>query len=464
MAVVLAESVAITKSRLAKGFNGDNLNLNGKVISIEEADAGFKAAGKVKPPYIAVLSSGNQKGFASGAAVAFNDYVKDINLNKYNAEAVISRYFDDMQAVVEKCNIDGGRLSIGIICVYDDCIIAAKTGENHLLRFSEGELFEIALSDDEAGRGYQFIDVISDGDMFALIGEEASVNLDYDGIVNVFDAEGDLKTKIKDFYKLLSVSAKGKDCSVVLVKLQCDSERTYAAAPLVVADGNEDVPVSPEKFSAEPPVNMEELRKANDFVPDEDMPETGKKAGWSKKKLLQFIPIAVLVVILAITAALYLATRRPEPTGPSSEGESGSSQQDDNNLADIFNEKTTASDETYTGDFNGSNGMQDVEDLENGGNVDRPDSGNNNNNNNNSTPEPEEPTEENTTKQEEPTEENTTDAGETTTDGASTGETTTDSGENDTTDESTTAAEADTTEASGGEDSGEAEPAGDLAE
>ena len=139
MAVVLAESVAITKSRLAKGFNGDNLNLNGKVISVQEADAGFKAAGRVKPPYIAVLASGNQKGFASGAAIAFNDYVKDINLSKYNAEAVIGRYFDDMQAVVEKCNIDGGKLSIAILCVYDDCIIAAKTGENHLLRFSEGE-------------------------------------------------------------------------------------------------------------------------------------------------------------------------------------------------------------------------------------------------------------------------------------------------------------------------------------
>lgn len=450
MAVVLAESVAITKSRLAKGFNGDNLNLNGKVISIEEADAGFKAAGKVKPPYIAVLSSGNQKGFASGAAVAFNDYVKDINLNKYNAEAVISRYFDDMQTVVEKCNIEGGRLSIGIICVYDDCIIAAKTGENHLLRFSEGELFEIALSDDEAGRGFQFIDVISDGDMFALIGEEASAELDYDAIVNAFDSEGDLKEKIKDFYKLLSASARGKDCSVVLVKLHCDSERTYAAAPLVSNDAeNADIPVSPDKFAAEPPVNNEELRKANDYVSDDDMPATGKNAVWSKKKLLQFIPIAVLVVILAITAALFLATRRPQPTGPSSEGESGTTQS--GSLDSIFNENMTSSDEKYTGDFNGSNGMQDVEDLENGGSVDRP-------GNENTDPEPEEPTEGNTTQQEKPTEENTTDSSEETTTGDSSEETTADSGETDTTAETTTA-EADTTEASGGENS--EEPAGE---
>ena len=70
MAVIQVESVAITKSRLAKGFNGDNFNLNGKVITAEEADAGFKAAGSVKPPYVAVMVSGNQKGFAAGAAAA----------------------------------------------------------------------------------------------------------------------------------------------------------------------------------------------------------------------------------------------------------------------------------------------------------------------------------------------------------------------------------------------------------
>ena len=150
MSIVRAESVAITKSRLAKGFNGDNLNLNGKVVSLQEADAGFKAAGNVKTPYVAVVASGNQKGYASGAAVAFNDYVKDIHLNKYNAEAVVSRYFDDMQTVVEKCDIEGSKLSIAIVCVYDDCVIAAKSGDCHILRFSEGELFEIALSDDEA--------------------------------------------------------------------------------------------------------------------------------------------------------------------------------------------------------------------------------------------------------------------------------------------------------------------------
>lgn len=361
MAVILAESVAITKSRLAKGFNGDNLNLNGKIISAEEADIGFKAAGSVKPPYIAVVASGNQKGFAAGAVAAFNDYVKDINLNKYNAEAVIGRFFDDMQAVVEKCGVENGRLSIGIVCAYDDCVVAAKSGDCHLLRFSEGELFEIALSDDEGARGYQFIDMIADGDMFALIGEEASAELDYDGIVNTFDSDADLKTMVKDFYKLLSVNARGKDCTVVLMKLKCDEERTYAAAPLMAADDTsiDDIP-GDEGFDAQPPVDTAELREASGYVSDEEAPETGKSPVSAKKKVLGFIPIAVLVIILAVAAALYLSTR---PGNPLDEGSSGSDVDNQAVINDAF---------TMDGDFNGSNGMQSVEDTEFGGDVDVP--------------------------------------------------------------------------------------------
>lgn len=346
MAVIQVESVAITKSRLAKGFNGDNLNLNGKVISSQEADAGFKAAGNVKPPYVAVLASGNQKGFAAGAAAAFNDYVKDVNINKHNAEAVINRFFDDMDSVVEKCSIDGARLSIGIVCAYDDCVVAAKTGNCHLLRFSEGELFEIALSDDDGGRGFQFVDVIADGDVFALIGEESATDLDYDGIVNVFDQGNELKLAVRDIFKLLSTSARGKDCSVVLMKLNCDSERTYAVLP--VADNSDAafdsaLSESPEDFV---------VSDDEEFFADEVPEEKTKKS--SKKKILGLIPVVILVILLAVAAGLYFATQ----TEKNNKGEEGSSS------PDII---VNAPEEDSTADFNGSNGMQTVEDNGPGG-------------------------------------------------------------------------------------------------
>lgn len=370
MAVILAESVAITKSRLAKGFNGDNLNLNGKVITAEEADKGFKAAGSVKPPYISVIASGNQKGFSAGAANAFNDYVKDINFNKYNSEAVFNRFFDDMDAVVEKCGIENGRLSMGIVCAYDDCVVAAKTGGCHLLRFSEGELFEIALSEDENGRGFQFVDCVADGDIFALIGEEVSQNLDYDAIVNVFDSGNELKVMVRDFFKLLASNG-GKDCSVILVKLKSDTERTYAAVPDVsftddIVDDSEDIPSEPSEFDVQPAIDETELKENEDEVSDEEIPETGKSPS-AKKKILGFIPVAVLVIILAVTTALYFSTH------PRSNKTNEDDSQVNQAVINVEN-KTNEGD-----DFNGSNGMQEMEDTEHGGNVaGMPDDNNNN--------------------------------------------------------------------------------------
>ena len=233
MSVIFTESVAITKSGLIKGFNGDNMNLNSKVLTPQEADNGFKAAGRIKPPYYAVLTSGNQQGMAEGAASAFNDYIRKININKENALEIINRYFDDMQTVAENCGMEDGNLSVGIVCVYEDCVIAAKTGNCHLLRYSSGELFEIALPDNDASAsGFHLIDSVTEGDMFALIGAECSEDINYSGIINEFNSDSDLKSKVKALYRILSENAEDKDCSVILIKIETDEEKAVVPAPV----------------------------------------------------------------------------------------------------------------------------------------------------------------------------------------------------------------------------------------
>lgn len=363
MAVILTESVAITKSRLTKGFNGDNLNLNGRTISAEDADKGFKAAGAVKPPYISVMASGNQKGFAAGAAAAFNDYIKEINLNKYNARSIFEKYFSDMDAVIEKCSIEDSRLSLGIVCTYNDCVIAAKTGNCHILRYSDGELFEIALSDSEEAFGFQFIDGLADGDMFALIGEECSRDLDYDKIVTTFDSGTDLKIMIRDFFNIIASKSRGLDCSVILMRLKCDCERTFANipehadnAPRVEGDEAAVYDSVPDNFAVQPPIDADELSEQEDVVSDNEAPKNGKSPS-AGKKIASFIPIAILVIILAAAAALYIATRKPLDPVESESTSDGPVQQ-----------ISLKEEDTSEGEFNGSNGMQTVEDTEYNGN------------------------------------------------------------------------------------------------
>lgn len=287
MSIILAESVAVAKSKLTKGFNGDSLNLDGRVVSVDGADKGFKAAGNVKPPYSAVISSSNQKGFANGAVTAFNDYAKNIYDNINSAQQLFNSYFDDMAAVAEKCRIDGSTLSVGAVTVCENCVVAAKTGKSHLLRFSDGDLFEIAISEEGGGRGYQLIDTVFDGDIFALISDEAAENLDYDGIVNIFNSGKDLKSMVSDFFTLLPVD-EGKDCAVVLIRLKVNDTPVPVAVPVVDVEQEAD----------------------DEDIDDSQLEDytTQSLNRLGKKKLLGLIPIVALVIILAIVIGYYVAS------------------------------------------------------------------------------------------------------------------------------------------------------------
>ncbi len=374
MAIIKIESVVITNSRLAKGFNGDSFNLNGKALSVQNADAGFKAAGDVKPPFYAVIASCNRKGFASGAVTAFNDYVDAIADDRFKFDVAVEKYFNDMDAVIEKCGIPKTHLSIAILYVAEDCVLAARSGGCHILRFSEGELFETALPDDETKRGFQLIDSVTNGDTFALTGEDCSDDLDYDGIVASFDSGGDLKNMIKDQFSAVNKNARGRDCSLALIKIHSDTRRTFAAIAQESEKPKEKEPLEDSDFVAEPPINENELVQNDEKVSDSESPKNGKKS--VKKKLLSIIPIAILVIILAVAAALYLSSH---PLNIFNR-EDGSE-----------NDASTTSAETVSndGDFNGSFGMETVgdeggdrEDEEAGDDI-TPDNNENNDDNNN---------------------------------------------------------------------------------
>lgn len=344
MAIILTKSAAITKSKLKNGFNGDNFNLNGRVVPSDEADRGYKAAGDVKPPFTALLASGSSQGFATGAVAAFNDYRADINKNRYDAQPVFDRYFNDMASVVEKCNIPSASLSLSGVCIFDDCVLAARSGGCHILRFSQGELYEIALAEDENARGFQVVDVVYNGDIFVIVNQEASADLDYDAIVNILDSGNDVKIMIKDLYKSLSSHSKN-DCSAIVIKVESDTEETHSAMPIITHKKE----ASDDEFHYADPVDAPVDDNQETEIEAEDDLAAGKNNS-AKKSFLKTIPIILLVIILAVAAALYFATRPKKPN------------YEDTTEPVLVTVEVEVEESESEMDLNGSNGMQDVED------------------------------------------------------------------------------------------------------
>ena len=99
MSVVSIETAAISKSRLTKGFNGDSINLNRRISSIDEMNSGYRAAGTVNPPCVCAVVSSVIKGVSAGAVTAFDDYSHRIYTQRTNAYDAFKKYADDMTSV-----------------------------------------------------------------------------------------------------------------------------------------------------------------------------------------------------------------------------------------------------------------------------------------------------------------------------------------------------------------------------
>ena len=69
----IIKTAAVTQKGANGEFNSDNLNLNGRVLSIENANNGFKGAGSMRAPFVVAFASSPYNGFAGAALTALCD-------------------------------------------------------------------------------------------------------------------------------------------------------------------------------------------------------------------------------------------------------------------------------------------------------------------------------------------------------------------------------------------------------
>ena len=301
MAIIRTEAVAVTRSALTKGYNGDSINLNGNVVSAEHADApkGFKTYGSTEPPFRCAVGSSNKSAFALGAVTAFNDYRDDMLSG--NADG----FLNDMKTVTGRC--EGAQLSLASLCAVPDGVYVSRMGDCHVLRFSDGELFEIALPGDN-GSGFQLVDDVRDGDMFALLSADCSKDLRYEDIVALFDSDRDLKTLLRDLYRITASDNREADKTVVLVKIVCDEEPVAVTPPVIPAAG-----ADAGVFEPEPPVEETELEPALEDLTTE-VPDVSREK--TRHPIFRALPIAVFVILVGVAAGIFFATHSDKVLKP----------------------------------------------------------------------------------------------------------------------------------------------------
>ncbi|MCR5783942.1 MAG: hypothetical protein K6G90_14545 [Clostridia bacterium] len=308
MAIISVETVAFTKSALKKGFNGDNINIKGHAIPQAKADSGYQAKGTMDIPCRALVASSENK-CAYDAAEAFRDYFHNIDNARGDAQAAVEEYISDMDTVMSK--MANAELSLGLVCVYDNRVIIGKSRDCHVMRFTGGELFETALTG-RGGTGYQMITNAEDGDVFILLGAQASSIVDYDAVARILDENESLPSMIKPLYESFSAADKTADCTIVLMKIKTDGK---AAAPSgeplrIFAAGAAAPAGAAGDFGFAPAISSDEVDGMRRPVLDdygEPVPEVRKPS--LGKRILTVLPIALVVILVGGAIGLYMATK-----------------------------------------------------------------------------------------------------------------------------------------------------------
>ena len=327
MSVVSIETAAISKSRLTKGFNGDSINLNRRISSIDEMNSGYRAAGTVNPPCVCAVVSSVIKGVSAGAVTAFDDYSHRIYTQRTNAYDAFKKYADDMTSVSAECG--DTNISIACVCIFSDRILVSSVG-NAKIFFCRAGKAQLLSSDGE----FMFkdlTDVGADGGYIAVFGAECSEFADEKIVENASFGGKDIKAVSKSAFIALSKKTSDTDITGVFFKFTAeDSDYEDEAVPAVSAvDESEsahdsksaDTAVSIDEPVCEEPEIIDENKSEIPVLTSQDEEEyddgeNRKKPSGSKLKTL--IPFIILLLLVAGACAYFIMTKDKDdkPTVP----------------------------------------------------------------------------------------------------------------------------------------------------
>lgn len=272
-------TAALTQKAKAASYNGDSLNMNGRVLSVESADAGFRGAGKMSCPFVLALAASAGNGFASAALTALNDRMPNLKANCDNFPTILADYFADSSYALEKSGNAPDSLAVSLLFGYENNLIAARMGNVRIYRWSADTLMEVGFVPEEEDEpmpesSCELIEDINDGDVYVLCTEGVWGHMSEAEIIEKLRAAGnDEKQIVRQLASAAMQKINDKSISVFVVRVVADKVAAVEAddSDMRIVDA---APAAAPKVSAfveaQPSKSAVVAEESNFYVPESE--------------------------------------------------------------------------------------------------------------------------------------------------------------------------------------------------
>ncbi len=128
MSNVITELAVITSKAKGAANNKDSVNMNGRVLTLQEADKGYKGAGSFNAPCVLALASSVRDGYSAAALTALNERMQSIRDSESGFKNAIDLYFSDASYALTRLDAGENALSLAVLYTYGNSISVARLG------------------------------------------------------------------------------------------------------------------------------------------------------------------------------------------------------------------------------------------------------------------------------------------------------------------------------------------------
>ncbi|MBQ6118434.1 MAG: hypothetical protein IJK98_04305, partial [Clostridia bacterium] len=293
---IKVDAAVVTQKRENAAFNSDSVNINGKLLSREAVQNGYKGTGTMSGTVYFSLSSSDIEGFPDAAVAAFNECAEKFKDGSAAPSDVITGYFKDSVYALGEMGHRSSELVSSVLYLSGNTVIMAKSGNTQMYTYSADVLTKVtpalfATEDGAAQYGLCTFPSVSVDDIFLLLSAgvaQVLTDKDIDDICKL--AGGSLKKLVNLLSKVAAQKEGAGGISVIAVKVTEADDGSgeevfgFAAAPRIDESGS--------AFGAD--------GEASDQLTDPyDRKNRDKDKNKSGKVVVGILAAAVILVILA---------------------------------------------------------------------------------------------------------------------------------------------------------------------